>query len=132
MLQCMNKTYNIFLGDLLIGTTLFEKADVPMGAVFGLITFTNYRFGYDLIKEYCQNKHIKLVADYPEDKLIVTNTIDELIVLNRKGVEIKGFGNQIYGQDKEGFEISIEGIPYPFFGEEFPNHVKDYEIRYKD
>jgi hypothetical protein len=27
----------------------------------------------------------------------------------------------------EGYEISILGIPYPFYKEEFPHHVKEYE-----
>jgi hypothetical protein len=28
--------------------------------------------------------------------------------------------------DREEFEISLEGIPYPFYEEEFPHHVKAY------
>lgn len=128
----MNKIYNIFLDNIKIGTTRFEKADAPMGVVFGLIDFIDSKMGYDFIKDYCIKKQIDLVSDYPEDKLISTRTIDGLKVVNNAGVEIKGLGNQIDGMDSEGFEISIEGIPYPFYGEEFPNHVKDYENIYKD
>ena len=128
----MNKIYNIFLDNVKIGTTRFEKADAPMGVVFGLIDFIDSKIGYDFIKDYCLKKHIDLVTDYPEDKLISTKTIYELKVLNSDGVEIKGLGNQIDGMDSEGFEISIEGIPYPFYSEEFPNHVKDYKNMYKD
>jgi len=29
--------------------------------------------------------------------------------------------------DSEGFEISIEGIPYPFYEEEFPHHRNEYD-----
>jgi len=116
----------------MIGTTQFEKADAPMGVVFGLIEFVDSKMGYDFIKDYCTKKQIDLVSDYPEDKLISTRTIDGLKVVNNAGVEIKGLGNQIDGMDSEGFEISIEGIPYPFYGEEFPNHVIDYENMYKD
>ncbi len=29
--------------------------------------------------------------------------------------------------DNEEYEISISGIPYPFYEEEFPHHVKEYE-----
>ena len=128
----MNKIYNIFLDNIKIGTTRFEKADAPMGVVFGLIDFIDSKIGYDFIKDYCIKKQIDLVSDYPDDKLISTRTIDGLKVVNNSGVEIKGLGNQIDGMDSEGFEISIEGIPYPFYGEEFPNHVKDYENMYKD
>jgi len=123
----MNKIYNIFLDNIKIGTTRFEKADAPMGVVFGLIDFIDSKMGYDFIKDYCIKKQIDLVSDYPEDKLISTRTIDGLKVVNNAGIEIKGLGNQINGMDSEGFEISIECIPYPFYGEEFPNHVKDYE-----
>ena len=128
----MNKVYSIFLDNTMIGTTQFEKADAPMGVVFGLIEFVDSKMGYDFIKDYCTTKQIDLVSDYPDDKLISTRTIDGLKVVNYAGVEIKGIGNQIDGLDSEGFEISIEGIPYPFYGEEFPNHVKDYENMYKD
>jgi len=128
----MNKVYSIFLDNIMIGTTQFEKADAPMGVVFGLIEFVDSKMGYDFIKDYCTKKQIDLVSDYPDDKLISTRTIDGLKVVNNAGVEIKGIGNQIDGLDSVGFEISIEGIPYPFYGEEFPNHVKDYENMYKD
>jgi hypothetical protein len=128
----MNKVYSIYLANIMIGTTQFEKADAPMGVVFGLIEFVDSKTGYDFIKDYCSKKQIDLVSDYPDDKLISTRTIDGLKVVNNAGVEIKGLGNQIDGMDSEGFEISIEGIPYPFYGEEFPNHVKDYENMYKD
>lgn len=128
----MNKISNIFLDNIKIGTTRFEKADAPMGVVFGLIDFIDFKMGYDFIKDYCIKKQIDLVSDYPEVKLISTRTIEGLKVVNNAGVEIKGLGNQIDGMDSEGFEISIEGIPYPFYGEEFPNHVKDYENINKD
>ena len=128
----MDKIYNIFLDDVKIGITRFEKADAPMGVVFGLIEFIDSKIGYEFLKDYCIKKQIDLVSDYPDDKFISTRTIDGLKVVNKSGVEIKGLGNQIDGMDSEGFEISIEGIPYPFYGEEFPNHVKDYENMYKD
>ena len=73
-----------------------------------------------------------MANDYPEDKLISTRTIDSLIIRNEQGIEIKGMGNQISGMDSEGFEISIEGIAYPFYEEEFPHHVKAYNEMFKE
>jgi len=35
------KQYNILLENKIIGFTLFEKADAPMGTVFGQIHFVN-------------------------------------------------------------------------------------------
>ncbi|ALI99614.1 hypothetical protein DC20_12330 [Rufibacter tibetensis] len=98
-----------------------------MGVVSGLVDFSYSGVGYDFIKSYCIKKKVELVADYPEDKLISTKTIEGLIVLNSIGVEIKGLGYQLGGMDSEGFDIAIEGIPYPFYGEEFPQHLKNYE-----
>jgi hypothetical protein len=128
----MDNVYTIFLDDILFGTTLLEKADAPMGVVYGLIKSSNKNFGYEFIKEYCKSNGIELASDYPEDKLISTRTIEQLTVKNDLGIEIKAIGNQISGMDSEGFEITLEGIPYPFYEEEFPNHVKEYNEMFKE
>ena len=98
-----------------------------MGVAFGELKFVEQRSGYHFIKDYCQKNQIKLVADFPEDKMISTMTIPELKVCDDNGVEIEGIANQITGLDSEEYEISIFGIPYPFYEEEFPHHVKDYK-----
>ena len=121
------KIYNIFLDDEQIGTTQLENADAPMGVVFGTITFSDEVIGYDFIKEYCEEKNIELANDDPEDQIISTSTIPGLKVVNDKGIEIKGEGNQITGMDGDQYEISIVGVPYPFYEEEFPQHVRRYE-----
>jgi len=126
------KLYNIFLDDNKIGTTEFEKADAPMGGVFGKINFINISSGYDFFKTYCATNNIELVTDYPEDKLILTRTINNLTVKNEQGIEIKGAGNQISGMDSDEFEISLEGVPYPFYEEEFPHHVKAYDNQFNN
>ena len=115
-----------------IGTSLLEKADVPMGVVFGVIRFVNQDFGYDFFKNYCLSTAVELASDYPDDKLMSTGTIESLKVINESGKEIKGIGNQITGMDGEDFEISIEGIPYPFYEEEFPHHRKAYDEMFKE
>jgi hypothetical protein len=125
----MSKIYDILLDKKKIGTTRFENADAPMGVVFGKIEFCDPNIGYDFIKDYCKLNNIELADDYPEDKLISTRTIESLSVLNERGLEIKGVGNQISGMDSDEFEITIEGISYPFYEEEFPHHVNDYETR---
>lgn len=128
----MEKEYSVYLDSNKIGTTKLEKADAPMGVVFGEIRFDEQKWNYDFIKAYCKAKNIKIADDYPEDKLISTRTIDSLVITNEQGVEIKGVGNQISGMDSEGYEISIEGIAYPFYEEEFPHHVKAYEEMFKE
>ncbi|CAN5910931.1 hypothetical protein BH11BAC7_BH11BAC7_00650 [soil metagenome] len=127
----MAKSYTIFLDNELIGTTLFESADAPLGVVFGSITFSDEVIGYDFIKEYCEEKGVELANDDAEDKIISTRTIPGLTVMNNKGVEIKGEGNQVAGMDGDQYEIYLEGIPYPFYEEEFPQHVKKYQTGFE-
>ena len=124
----MNKTYHIYWDGVKVGTSRLEKADVPMGVVFGALEVCDSGFGYDFIKDYCQRKQIDLVCDDPELRLISTRTIDVLKIVNEEGIEIKGIGNQIDGMDGEEYEITIEGVPFPFYEEEFPHHVQAYPI----
>ena len=126
------KRYDIFLDDKIIGTTELEKADAPMGVVFGQIHLSSFVVDYDFLKRYCLEHNIELANDYPEDKLISTRTIENLKIINENGVEIKGLGNQISGMDGDEFEITIEGVAYPFFEEEFPHHVKAYNEQFKE
>jgi hypothetical protein len=88
-------------------------------------------FGYQFLKDYCASNEIGLACDFPEDNLIATTTIKNLIVKDENGVVIPADGNQITGMDATGFEISLEAIPYPFYGEEFPHHRKSYDEMFK-
>ncbi|MCV2486902.1 hypothetical protein OD917_18370 [Flavobacterium sp. SH_e] len=115
-------TYNIFLDNINIGFSKLEKADPPMGVVFGNINFTNKNLDYNFFSNYCKINSIK-AEESSEDHFISTQTIPNLKVFNEKGTEIKGIGCYITGQDSEEFEITIIGIPYPFFEEEFSNHL---------
>jgi len=126
-----SKIYKIVLEGEEIGSSKLEKADAPMGVAFGKLLFNNSSFGYDKIKEYCLKNNIELASDYPEDKMISTMSISELRVINENGIEIKGIGNQITGMDNEEYEISIFGISYPFYEEEFPHHVEHDENMFK-
>lgn len=128
----MTKRYDIFLDDKIIGTTELEKADASMGVVFGNVIFDNIVSGYDFLKTYCLTNNIEIIADYPDDKLIETTDIPNLKVINPNGIEIKGQGANINGMDSDFFEITILGISYPFFEEEFPHHVKAYNDQFKE
>jgi len=122
--------YKIFLDGSKIGVSELEKADVPMGVVFGKINFTEENFNYNFFSDYCKRNFIEVGFEYPEDKLISTRFIPTLKVINEKGIEIKGSGIHISGMDSDGFEIEIFGVPYPFYEEEFPHHVKEYSERF--
>ena len=123
----MNKIYKIYLNGKELGSSKLEKGDAAMGVACGKLDFIIENYGYSQIKNYCIKNEIELAMDYPKDKMISTMTLNELKVINENGIEIKGVGNQITGMDSEEYEISIFGIPYPFYETEFPNLVKEYE-----
>lgn len=125
----MNKGYTIKIKEKIIGKTLFEYADPPMGVVQGKIVFVD-NFDFDYIADYAiKNKAVVNSYDKKE-KVISIQTIDELKVYSESGKEIVGQGNCICGDSKELF-LDIVYIPYPFYEEEFPHHCKEYEEKYK-
>ncbi len=122
-----NKLYNIYLENKWLGTSALEKADAPMGVVFGLIHFINEDFGFDFWKDYCEKSNL-IASIIPEDRLIITKNIKALKVYSPKGIEIQGTGGvYIEGMDSEGFEIAISGIDHQIYQLEFPHHVEVYE-----
>lgn len=128
----MKKEYHILLDRLPIGTTKLEQADAPMGVAFGRIEFNGIETPYKFIKEYCLKNNIVINTDDPEFEFIDTQVISELKVFRQDGLEIKGVaGNAITGMKDEGYEISILGISYQFYEEEFPHHVKQYQNMFK-
>lgn len=128
----MNKTYQIWLGDKEIGASRLEKADAPMGVVFGLIEFNGIALPYSLFRDYCLKNNVTINTDEPELELIDTQVIPELKVFRNDGLEIKGVaGNAICGMKEEGYEVTVLGIAYPFYQEEFPHHVKAYQEMFK-
>ena len=129
----MNKTYKILLDREEIGTTNLEKADAPMGVAFGLIAFNGIASPYHFFKDYCSKNRITVNTDDSEFEFIDTQVIPELKVYRQDGLEIKGeAGNYISGMKEEGYEISVLGISYPFYEEEFPHHVKAYNEMFKE
>jgi len=126
------KRYDIFLDDKIIGATELEKADATMGVVFGSMLLCNISSGYEFFKSYCMTNGLEINSDYPEDKLITVSDIPTLKIIDSDGVEIIGQGTSISGMDSDVFEIAILGIPYPFYEEEFPHHVKAYEDQFKN
>ena len=131
-LSMTTKHYNILLGDHRIGTTELEKADAPMGVVFGKVMFDKIVSDYDFFINYCINNDIKIIADYPADCFIATADIPNLKVIDPSGIEIKGQGANIEGMDSDIFEVTIFGVPYPFFENEFPHHVSAYNDQFKE
>jgi hypothetical protein len=124
--------YDVLLDNKKIGTTELEKADAPMGVVFGKLIFDNIVSGYEFFKNYCLNNGIKLIADDPDNRLVMTSDIPNLSIINQNGIEIKGQAINIEGMDCDSFDVTFLGISYPFFEEEFPHHIRAYNDQFKD
>ena len=126
----MTIEYDIFLDDVKIGVTKFEKADAPMGVVFGDINFNDSKFNYDFLRKYCVVNNITFSED-AESEFINTNNIPTLIVKDKALNLIQGISRSISGMDAEGFEINIIGIEYPLYEKLFPHHVSYYNTLFK-
>jgi hypothetical protein len=125
----MEKYYTIKIKENIIGTTIFEYADPPMGVVQGKIIFDK-NYGFDYIANYAEENHIVINNFDKKEKTISIQTIDELKVYSEEGTEIIGQGNCIYGDSNE-LMLDLVYIPYPFYEEEFPHHCKEYAEKYK-
>lgn len=123
----MEKIYNILLDDQRIGTTKLEFGDPPMGVVFGEISFIDITAPYEFFKSYCEANKIDS-TDYADDK-VIRLSIPNLKITNDKGNEIRGLGSDVFAANTYPSEVTIVGIAHPFYGYEFPHHVKSYEER---
>lgn len=121
----MNKKYNIYLDRSFVGYTHLEKSDAPMGVVFGLIYFENIETPYDFFTNYFKEYNLAVNYNDPNVKLIDTQALDGLKVMNEDGIEIVGLGTSINGMDDDGYNIEIVGIESYLFANEFPNHVDE-------
>lgn len=126
----MTVEYDIFLDDVKIGVTKLEKADAPMGVVFGEIIFNDDKFDYSFLRWYCVTNNIAF-SEEVNDKLINTNNIPALSVKDKNLNLIEGLGCSISGMDTEGFEIYIIGIGYPLYETLFPHHINHYNNLFK-
>lgn len=116
------KEYKIFLDDVLIGTTNFEFADVPMGVVYGKVNFIDIENPYFFFKKYCDTNDI----DYhfiDDEKYIQTFELKLIKISNnsdfiRNGASFCGFN--------EDFQIEMYNISSKIMKSEFLHHYYDY------
>lgn len=118
--------YTVKIENMEIGTTRFEFGDPPMGVVTGKLILAKPERFFEYLVQYVRENSIQTTLYEPEVKCIATMAIPELRVYRDDEVEISGIGANIEGIDSDGYEITIIGIPYPLYGDEFPHHVEKY------
>ena len=109
-----------------LGYTFLEKADPPMGVVFGEIIFANNESGYRYFKAYSQQYSVTVNEDDAKNKYIYLSDLVDVRVISEQGVNIAGISITFAGFGDEG-HIEIIGIAYPFYKEEFPHHYEAYQ-----
>ncbi len=129
----MSSTYQVKLNGDTIAETLLETADPPMGVVSGKLNFSITECPYSFFKKYCEAHSVTVNQTEEEFGLIDTQNIKGLKVFNPEGVEITDVsGSSICGFQDDGYEITILGVPYPFYEEEFPDHVDAYDKKFSE
>ena len=76
------KEYKLFLDGNYIGYTHLENSDAPMGIVYGLMYFEDIESPYDFFTHYCKENNLAVNYNEPDVKLIDTQVLDGLKVMN--------------------------------------------------
>ena len=113
--------FEVKLRGEVIGFSELEGGDPPMGVAFGRLLPTP---AYTSIRPYCIEHR-----DYW--KLIPELTVQEsggVPIECSGGVQIIDFSPEL---GEEGIQVHVNGIPYPLYGELFPQHVALYREQFK-
>lgn len=130
-LRVVRSVYRVDLDNKEVGTTLLESGDPPMGVVWGKVSFHAPVSVFGLFLDYCRTREITINSTDPVHEFIDTQVIPDLRVFRADGIEIIGQGCCISGFKDDGYEITILGIPYPFYSEEFPLQCKAYDEQFE-
>ena len=121
--------YEVYYNENLIARSKLECGDPPMGVVTGVLIFSKTINKFDFLKNLLKNEDIDIDE---EEKMIQTTANPSWTVLSPKGKKIEGVGTYLEGMESDGFYITILGVPYPFYEQEFPRHCKRYEEKFKE
>ena len=107
------------VGNEIVGFSELESGDPPMGVASGRLVPTEV---YKSIQQHCM-----VEAWQPIPTLTVELEGGQQIETSM-GVEIIDFGPE-FGE--EGIQVFANGIPYPLYGELFPQHVERYRKQFE-
>lgn len=107
--------FSVYSGNLLVGHSYLEQGDAPMGVAFGVFDPVE---GYAEIQYECANNH----ADQSALNLSVRTETGAVIPC--QGVSVLDYSAEF---ELPSIEINVMGIPYPRYGELFPQHLEAYQ-----
>ena len=103
--------FAVYAKELLVGHSMLELGDAPMGVVFGVFLPTQ---AYVEIRRECQTNH----AD--QSGLHLSMRTQSGLIIPCAGVAILDCSSEV----ESPAEVNVLGIPYPLYGELFPEHVQ--------
>ncbi len=109
--------YQIYSNSRLIGSTLLEYGDPPMGVAFGEFVPEP---GYALVQTECKSNHSDQTG------LALTAHTESGLSIPCVGVAVLDYSE--HGEPPY-IEATVLGIPYPTYSELFPEHVAEYDQR---
>jgi hypothetical protein len=110
--------FAIYAQEVLVGHSLLEHGDPPMGVAFGVFM---PNAAYTTIQRECQTNH----ADQSSLHLRVQTESGTQIPC--VGVGILDYSAEL---DAPYVEVNVLGISYPLYGELFPHHVARYDQQF--
>ncbi len=113
--------FEVKLGNETIGFSELEGGDAPMGVAGGRFLPTP---AYCSIQSYCI-AHRDCWVSIPG---LTVSVVGGAPIECSGGVEISDFSPEL---GEGGLEVSINGIPYPRYGELFPHHVEAYKKQFE-
>ena len=112
--------FAIYAREVLVGHSMLEHGDPPMGVAFGVFLPNP---AYASIRHECQVNH----AD--QSSLHLHAQTESGIQIPCVGVGILDYSSEL---DPPYIEVNVLGISYPLYGELFPDHVTRYDRHFGD
>ncbi len=122
-----SKVYQVKFDGMVIGATRFESGDPTRGVVAGALLEYDKPLKYDFFVDLI-NKGVFINVDHERTlKFINVNAIDRVTVHLDDGSQVIGInGVHFVSIDDKHFIVTLIGINFPFYAEEFPHHCKTY------
>ncbi|MEW5788222.1 MAG: hypothetical protein AB1899_10270 [Pseudomonadota bacterium] len=113
--------FEIYCGSTLIGHSELEAGDAPMGVAGGrFLPLPSYR--------QLQPRVVALRETSQQELALSVCMAGGGFLPAQGGVQIFDYSADL---GAEGLEVHVNGIPYPLYGEMFPNLVAAYERQFK-